>query len=187
MGHLGHKFIKRFLLFRLSLQNRAKVIFFFHNWLASSSRKEEVSTIYKETRNVHKFFSLFLFRITKSSAVWFCGWRFLKWSQIRGGIEAWRGQMWILEWWWVLGRWLENIVDDFRGGKCFSFSRKNSNRLLVLRWNCQYRCVADTSDRHFQLLAPKYIYIGWGKCVWATQRGRQVTKKFSVVWPQNTG
>ena len=22
--------------------------------------------------------------------------------------------------------------------------------------------------------------IGWGKCVWATQRGRQVTKKFSV-------
>ena len=123
MGHLGHKFRKRFLLFRLSLQNRAKVILFFHNWLASSSRKE-VSTIYKETRNVHKFFSFFLFRITKSSAVWFCGWRFLKWCQIRGGIEAWRGQMWMLEWWWVLGRWLENIVDDFRGGKMLFFFKE---------------------------------------------------------------
>ena len=99
MGHLGHKFRKRFLLFRLSLQNRAKVILFFHNWLASSSRKE-VSTIYKETRNVHKFFSFFLFRITKSSAVWFCGWRILKSSEIQGGIEAWRTswQLWGLEW-----------------------------------------------------------------------------------------
>ena len=123
MGHLGHKFRKRFFLFRLSLQNRAKVILFFRNWLASSSRKE-VSTIYKETRNVHKFFSFFLFRITKSSAVWFCGWRFLKWCQIRGGIEAWRGQMWMLEWWWVLGRWLENIVDDFRGGKMLFFFKE---------------------------------------------------------------